>query len=213
MRLPLIAVSVALAGTAGAAGQEEPPQGFHALFNGENLDGWWGAGTEDPRDWQALDADALAAKKKASLDDIHQHWSVEDGVLVNDGQGLYLTTDQDYGDFELLLAVLGPRSNLFLLDADRRIVASLRPLAKTRPELSLGEAWRSPASRPPSEGEDRFADVPAAATSSSCASPRESRGSASSPWRSPLRPPPRSRRAPSTGASSTPPEASCPMPR
>ena len=31
------------------------------------------------------------------------NWSVVDGELVNDGSGLYLTTDTDYGDFELHL--------------------------------------------------------------------------------------------------------------
>jgi hypothetical protein len=49
----------------------------------------------------ALPPDALAEKKAASLDDIRQHWRVENGQLVNDGHGLYLTTDKFYGDFEL----------------------------------------------------------------------------------------------------------------
>jgi hypothetical protein len=85
------------------AGVVDPPEGFIALFNGVDLDGWWGAGTEDPRGYLALPADELQAKKAASIESIRAHWSVEDGVLVNDGHGLYLTTDQNYGDFELLL--------------------------------------------------------------------------------------------------------------
>ena len=40
---------------------------------------------------------------EASLPNIRRHWRVEDGVLVNDGKGLYLTTERDYGDFELLV--------------------------------------------------------------------------------------------------------------
>ncbi len=64
------------------------------------------------------------------------------------------------GRFELLLALLGRRSNLVLLDAAGRVVAALRPLADTRPELALGEPWQDPSSRPPRAGEDRFADVP-----------------------------------------------------
>ena len=79
-----------------------PPAGFVALFDGKTLDGWWGAKTEDPRDYLALDAQELAAKKKASLEDIRAHWRVEDGELVNDGQGLFLTSDRFFGDFELL---------------------------------------------------------------------------------------------------------------
>ena len=31
------------------------------------------------------------------------HWSVDNGELVNDGNGKYATTEKDYGDFELLL--------------------------------------------------------------------------------------------------------------
>ena len=85
------------------AASNQPPQGFTALFNGKNLDGWWGESTTDPRSYINLPADELAAKKQKSLDDINKHWSVEKGELVNDGHGLYLTTDKFYGDFELLL--------------------------------------------------------------------------------------------------------------
>ncbi|MDR2673810.1 MAG: DUF1080 domain-containing protein [Opitutaceae bacterium] len=80
-----------------------PPAGFTALFNGRDLAGWWGAKTEDPRVYRALPPAEFAAKRDASLPDIRAHWRVENGELVNDGRGLYLTTDNDYGDFELLL--------------------------------------------------------------------------------------------------------------
>jgi hypothetical protein len=101
----------------GAAAQVDVPEGFAALFNGRNLEGWWGAGTEDPRAWMALEPGDLEAKREASLDDIHAHWRVEDGVLVNDGEGLYLTTDRNYGDFELRLeyrTVAGADSGIYL---------------------------------------------------------------------------------------------------
>ena len=78
-------------------------EGFTALFNGKDLSGWWGASTEDPRKYLALSADEFKAKREASLADIQQHWRVEDGVLVNDGKGLFLTTDQSFGNFELLV--------------------------------------------------------------------------------------------------------------
>jgi hypothetical protein len=79
------------------------PRGFTALFNGTDLSGWWGAGTEDPRKYLALSADGFKAKRDASLADIQQHWRVENGELVNDGKGLFLTTEQSFGDFELLV--------------------------------------------------------------------------------------------------------------
>jgi hypothetical protein len=87
----------------GAPAAAKPPQGFEALFNGTDLSGWWGAETEDPRKYLALPSEELQKKKETSLSDIRQHWSVEKGELVNDGKGLYLTTDKNYGDFELLL--------------------------------------------------------------------------------------------------------------
>ncbi len=80
-----------------------PPPGFTALFDGTDLAGWWGATTEDPRKYLALSPEEFQKKHDASLDDIRRHWSVQNGELVNDGNGLFLTTDKSYGDFELLV--------------------------------------------------------------------------------------------------------------
>src|SRR5512133_2135103 len=80
-----------------------PPAGFQPLWNGKDLSGWWGASTENPRVYMALPAEELEKKKNASLEDIQKHWSAQNGELVNDGHGLYLTTDRFYGNFELLI--------------------------------------------------------------------------------------------------------------
>src|SRR5438094_8720844 len=73
---------------------EQPPAGFMALFNQQDLAGWWGADTEDPRKYMALPLEQFKEKHDNSLQDIRRHWSVENGELVNDGKGLYLTTDK-----------------------------------------------------------------------------------------------------------------------
>ncbi|MBT3449471.1 MAG: DUF1080 domain-containing protein [Bacteroidetes Order II. Incertae sedis bacterium] len=86
-----------------ARAQNIPPEGFTALFNGVDLDGWFGHGTEDPRVLWAMSDDELAAHKKETRINIREHWSVKDGELINDGAGFFLTTNQDYQDFELLL--------------------------------------------------------------------------------------------------------------
>jgi Domain of Unknown Function (DUF1080) len=91
-----------------------PPTGFTALFNGKDLSGWYGWGTQDPKDlWSKSPAEQAKYKQesvegglldkngKPKNEHINAHWSVQDGELVNDGHGLYLTTDKDYGDFEL----------------------------------------------------------------------------------------------------------------
>ncbi len=95
----------------------ELPAGFTPLFNGTDLNGWWGLGTEAPTKWRALSPEKFAEKKAASLKDIQAHWRAENGVLINDGNGLYLTTDKDYGDFELRLdykTVAGADSGVYL---------------------------------------------------------------------------------------------------
>ncbi|MCL4221880.1 MAG: DUF1080 domain-containing protein [Phycisphaerales bacterium] len=93
------------------------PDRFVALFNGTDLSGWWGAETENPRGWMALEPEKLAEKKRSSLANIRAHWSIDGDELVNDGGGLYLTTEKNYGDFELLLeyrTVAGADSGIYL---------------------------------------------------------------------------------------------------
>jgi hypothetical protein len=85
-----------------ASGAEIEP-GFTPLFDGQSLNGWWGASTEDPRGWMALQPAEFHKKHDASLEDIRQHWRVENGELVNDGFGLFLTTEKNFGDIELLV--------------------------------------------------------------------------------------------------------------
>lgn len=90
-----------------------PPAGFTPLFNGKDLSGWYGWGTKDPNELWKLSPEDQADYRKKSIegglpgkegaDNINAHWKVENGELVNDGHGLYLTTDKDYGDFELML--------------------------------------------------------------------------------------------------------------
>jgi hypothetical protein len=80
-----------------------PPKGFTALCNGKDLSGWWGISTEDPAKWMALSPEKFAEKKAKSILDVNKHWRVAGDELVNDGHGLYLSTEKNYGDFELLL--------------------------------------------------------------------------------------------------------------
>jgi hypothetical protein len=96
---PIHILGLIVAGTLAAV--PIAPPSFTSLFNGQDLAGWWGTSTEDPRQWMALSPEAFKAKHDASLEDIRRHWSVQDGELVNDGSGLYLTTEKGFRDFEL----------------------------------------------------------------------------------------------------------------
>lgn len=81
----------------------EPPEGFRPLFNGRDLAGWHGMAGIDPRELAKLPAEERQAKIDEWTADAKQHWSVENGELVNDGHGAYLTTDEEFGDYELLI--------------------------------------------------------------------------------------------------------------
>lgn len=102
-RLSLISALVFTACSGLATAEVKAPDGFTALFNGKDLSGWWGLSTENPAKWMAMSDEDFAKKKKKSLENINKHWSVEGDELVNDGHGLFLTTDKNYGDFELKL--------------------------------------------------------------------------------------------------------------
>jgi predicted ribosome quality control (RQC) complex YloA/Tae2 family protein len=64
------------------------------------------------------------------------------------------------GAFEIVLSILGARSNIYLLDASAVLLHAMRPLAETRRELVLGEPWTEPEGSPRSEGADRWESVP-----------------------------------------------------
>lgn len=79
------------------------PEGFKPLFNGRNLEGWWGCSTENPEQWNALPDHELKQKMADSKANIAKHWRAENGELINDGEGLYLTTVEQFEDFDLRL--------------------------------------------------------------------------------------------------------------
>jgi hypothetical protein len=106
--LPLLfATVVTVLGTgpalSGDTGIRQAPEGFVALFNGKDLEGWFGRDTKDPSPLFKMSAEELRKHWESTMGDVRSHWRVEDGVLVNDGKGLFLTTRKNYGDFELLL--------------------------------------------------------------------------------------------------------------
>ncbi len=80
-----------------------PPKGFTELFNGKDLAGWHAMPHFNPYKL----AEMPEAKQQALIagwtDDAKKHWTVQNGELVNDGHGAYLTTDKAYGDIELLI--------------------------------------------------------------------------------------------------------------
>lgn len=109
MRLTAIICTMALvaavfSATAHAGDDNVPPKGFKPLFNGKDLTGWKGL-VKNPKERAKMSPGELAKAQKAADENMRQHWSVVDGVLMFDGnnKGGPLCTDKDYGDFEMLV--------------------------------------------------------------------------------------------------------------
>jgi hypothetical protein len=103
-----MAIGARIANTVGGArgwqgADSVPPPGFTALFNGEDLTGWHGLGHFDPRALWSMSPEQRAKKREADMAQFKAHWRVENGELVNDGQGPYATTDREFGDIEFLI--------------------------------------------------------------------------------------------------------------
>ncbi|HYR57572.1 MAG TPA: family 16 glycoside hydrolase, partial [Chthoniobacteraceae bacterium] len=82
------------------AAEPAPPKGFRAIFNGNDLSGWYGL---NPHTVAKLEGEKREANLKQQREEFPQNWRVEDGELVNDGTGPYATTDEEFGDIELLV--------------------------------------------------------------------------------------------------------------
>ncbi|HVX15566.1 MAG TPA: DUF1080 domain-containing protein [Pirellulales bacterium] len=100
----LCTVGLFVFAAAASAADNTPPEGFVALFNGKDLSGWKGllkSPLDNPIKRAEASPDELTKAQAAADDDMRQHWSAKDGVLVFDGKGQSLATAKDYGDFEL----------------------------------------------------------------------------------------------------------------
>ncbi len=78
-----------------------PPEGFTALFNGKNLDGWKGL-VGNPKTRATMPKEKLAEEQAKADALMNKHWSVQDGILIFDGKGQSLCTKKDYANFELM---------------------------------------------------------------------------------------------------------------
>ncbi len=108
------AALVLCAATLVSAADPVPPKGFRAVFNGKDLTGWYGW---NPHLSAKLTGEKLEANRKEQRAAFVNHWRVENGELVNGGTGPYATTEEEFGDFELLIeykTVPGADSGIYL---------------------------------------------------------------------------------------------------
>lgn len=101
----LLILTVCTTSISSVVGQDAP-KGFTALFNGQDLEGWHGIPQHDPvKLKQEMEADPAAyeAKYEKWQESVADHWRAENNAIINDGNGVYLTTKKEYGDIELRL--------------------------------------------------------------------------------------------------------------
>ena len=92
----LVSCSSLLLTVASAIAQSAPVD--VPLWNGKDLSGWHGQRTMDPVKFAALPSAKRSKMLKEDAASVAKHWRCEDGELINDGHGAFLTTDKEYGD-------------------------------------------------------------------------------------------------------------------
>lgn len=89
--------------SADVSAEIKAPKGFTSLLNGKDLSNWYGWSTRNPEQLQKMSAAEQKTYKDTSRLDIAKHWRIEGDAVVNDGHGLYLTTEREFSDYELLI--------------------------------------------------------------------------------------------------------------
>ncbi|MEE3327714.1 MAG: NFACT family protein, partial [Myxococcota bacterium] len=79
--------------------------------------------------------------------------------LISDDRLLALRFETREGEFQMILALFGARSNLYVTNEEGRVVALLRPASQTRTEIGMGDLFAAPMSGVPKSGTDRFAET------------------------------------------------------
>ena len=91
------------ASTAQQPTKKSPPSGFESIFDGETLDGWHARPHFSPIKLAEMSEEERAEKMSTWMSEAKEHWTTENGELINDGKGPYLVTNKDYRDYELLI--------------------------------------------------------------------------------------------------------------
>lgn len=147
-----------------ALAEEATPSGFVPIFDGQSLNGWNARPHFSPIELASMEPAARASKQKQWMEEAQQHWTIENGELVNDGEGPYLVTDRDYTDYELTLeykTVPGADSGIYLKGNPQVQIWDYTCVDRFKIGSNLGSGglWNNPAG---TRGKDPFvlADKP-----------------------------------------------------
>jgi len=131
----------------------QPPEGFTALFNGKDIEGWTGGKTEDPvkikKNLEGMNDEQRKAYYAKINADINKNWSVANGELVSTGKGLHRGTPEDYGDFEMWvdwkLMKAGGDSGIYVRDTPQVQIwdPNHKPAHKHGSDKGSGGLWNN----------------------------------------------------------------------
>ena len=162
--LTMFAVGAAAEAPRPVSSPQQPSDGWTPIFDGRSLDGWYARPHLDPRKFAAMDDRERRQKLEQWSEEAAQHWSIEDGVLINDGAGPYLVTAKDYSDYDLMLeykTVPRADSGIYLKGTPQVQIWDSTDEKKFRlgAHLGSGGLWNN---RPGSQGKDpsELADRP-----------------------------------------------------
>ena len=96
--LPLL---IFCAASAIAQDAQHPPEGFKAIFNGKDIDGWYGGETRNPSFSEGWGEPQFARYRNDLHRKVPKHWRIEDGELIGTGAGPDLVSWGNYSDFEM----------------------------------------------------------------------------------------------------------------
>src|SRR5258708_29858224 len=82
------------------AADPAPPDGFRAIFNGQDLTGWYGL---NPHAVAKLEGEKREANLKQQREEFPQHWRVGEGGLVNARPRPHATTEEEFGRLQPLI--------------------------------------------------------------------------------------------------------------
>lgn len=114
-RSPLLWLGI-LSLLVGCGATDPRSEPFQPLFDGQTLSGWQGL-VGNPYSRAQLAPEARAEAQQRADQQMREHWSVDQGMLVFDGHGSHLCTIEDFTDFELQLEWLiepGGDSGIYL---------------------------------------------------------------------------------------------------
>lgn len=140
---------------AGPAFAADPPRGYTPLFNGTDLTGWHGVkGDFNPEGYTTKSPEELATLREAWAKDMAENWKVDNGDIYNGGKGVYLTTDGEFTDYELLIdyqTVPKADSGIYLKHTPQVQIWDWTKEAdkwKNRADFGSGSLWNNSAGKP-----------------------------------------------------------------